>query len=331
MESNYYPILRIKAGEMWALSHLPDDVVGSIVPIFEITLHDEKKTNPTDHVKKSLANVAKHWKRPFYLDISAFKDKKRVMQTAIKTCIDSELKFTLVIESRPTEQAIQVVAKYLTSHEDAAVMLRCPAVETPRRLRLLLQQLGRTEPQCDYLMDYKAEPMRLVDGLLDMCSPEKWRTLIASSAMFNVKISSLGQKVWHRFERSCWTSWLDGVNSEGIERKPAFSDYATRSLGDGTGGRGKPAANIRYTIDKQWAVIGGKKLADGGSEDMRELCDSLLNQDFYSGPEYSTGDLFFSEVSHERETPGGAVQWVQWSLNHHLVKVVRDLRAVSFG
>lgn len=329
MNSNYYPILRIKAGEMWALSHLPDDVVSSIVPIFEMTLNDEG-TVPTDHVKKSLAKVAKNWKQPFYLDVSAFKDKKRVMQTAIKACIDLNLKFTLVIESRPTEMTIQVVGKYLSSHTDAAVMLRCQAVETPRRLKQLLQQLGRTEQQCDYLMDYKAEPMSLVEGLLDMCSPEKWRTLIASSAMFKVSISKLGLKVWHRFERSCWTSWLAGVKAKGIERKPAFSDYATRSLRDGVGGRGKPAANIRYTINNQWAVIGGKKLEDGGSEDMRELCDSLLRQDFYAGSEYSTGDLFFSEVSHERESPGNAVQWVQWSLNHHLVKVVRDLQAVSF-
>lgn len=331
MDCNYYPILRIKAGEMWALSHLPSDVADLIVPILEITAHDENKTNATDHVKKSLANVEKHWSRPFYLDFSVYQDQKGVMQSAIKVCLDLKLKFTLVIKSRPTDKMIEVVGKYLTSHEDAAILFRCPNIETPRRLRLLMQQLGRTEPQCDYLMDYRAEPMNLADDLLDMCSPEKWRKLIASSAMYQVKLSSLDQKVWCYFKRECWTSWLAGVKAKGIERKPAFSDYATRSLLDGAGGRGMPAANIRYTIDNRWAVIGGKKLKDGGSEDMRELCDSLLEQDFYDGPEFSTGDFLFSEVSHERESPGNAVQWVQWSLNHHLVKAVRDLQEVSFG
>ena len=58
MDNYYYPILRIKAGEMWSVSHLPDEVETSIVPIFEITLHDEKTTTPTDHVMKSVENVA---------------------------------------------------------------------------------------------------------------------------------------------------------------------------------------------------------------------------------------------------------------------------------
>ena len=63
---------------------------------------------------------------------------------------------------------------------------------------------------------------------------------------------------------------------------------------------------------------------------MVDICKDLITQQFYDGRDFSAGDTMFDEVAHERgQTGGGALQWVQWSLNHHLVRVVRDLQSLS--
>lgn len=327
MNVNYFPVLKAKAGEFWAISNL-DEAANHVTPIF-VAVPPAKDSDVSDSElgQKVVDDIEKHWKRMFYLDLSAVSVKYAA--ASLKHCSDRKLNFSPVVSSQPSEDLLALVTGHLSKFKQTAVLLRCRPMEQPRRIRKLLELLKREPKQCVYVIDYRDKPMDLTEDVLDICDPADWSEMVAISGSFPSKVNQLDQSQWHPFPRTCWTSWLTGIRHKGIARTPAFGDYATRLVSEGEG-RGAPSANVRYSVQNRWNIRIGKKLKSGGPASMIDICKDLVGRKCYAGREFSRGDMMFDEVANERgQTGGGAQQWVQWSLNHHLVRVVRDLQALS--
>ena len=327
MNIQYFPVLKAKAGEFWAVSHL-DDAAKHVTPIFVAVPPAKDSEVPEKELgQKVVDDIQKHWSRKFYLDLSAVSTKYAT--ASLKQCLDRKLNFSPVVQSQPSEEYLALVSGHLSKSGQAEVMLRCHSMEQPRRIRKLLESLKKEPQQCIYVIDYREKPMDIAEDILDICDPAEWKELIAVSGTFPSRVNQLDQSQWHAFPRESWTSWLSGIRHKNVVRMPAFGDYATRSVTEGNG-RGEPSANVRYSVQNGWNIRIGKKLISGGPASMIDICKDLVGRKFYAGREFSMGDMMFDEVAHERgQTGGGALQWVQWSLNHHLVRVARDLQAIS--
>ena len=66
---HYVPIVRAKAGEFWALSHLKSGTKSLITPVFELVPHDSKKHTFASDLEKKVATLHKSWQRSFFFDV----------------------------------------------------------------------------------------------------------------------------------------------------------------------------------------------------------------------------------------------------------------------
>lgn len=82
---------------------------------------------------------------------------------------------------------------------------------------------------------------------------------------------------------------------------------------------GLPSVNMRYAGNDAWLLWMGDYVHDGASPDMKLVCDGLIKRSEYSGPSFSAGDHSIFQAAQPGTKPGGATQWVQWCVNHHLV------------
>lgn len=153
-----------------------------------------------------------------------------------------------------------------------------------------------------------------------------WRRFIAASGVFPRSVSGLPLRTWQSVERLDWTSWQSGIASA-LPRNPVFGDYVTRAPGAPAGG-GNPPVNLRYTSDDFWAVRVDGRHQDGDAVEMHKICESLLEQPFFRGEEFSAGDMEMVRTADPEEGPGGPMQWLQWGVSHHIEQVVDQLTGV---
>jgi Beta protein len=108
-------------------------------------------------------------------------------------------------------------------------------------------------------------------------------------------------------------------------RKPTFGDFTIRDPGP-PADFGAPSANLRYTKARDWLVIIGGRVNAGGSQDMYNFCDQLINMPEFDGPNFSAGDAAIFRTATRISGPGNATQWVQWCMNHHIEFVAAQIR-----
>ena len=82
----YYPNLRVKAGELKALSHAPDEWLGKIFPIWNVEF--------LDSFEKAIPAVASTWLDGSIMDLSRF-NLKRVSAPIQQTIVQHGLRFAI--------------------------------------------------------------------------------------------------------------------------------------------------------------------------------------------------------------------------------------------
>lgn len=338
---HYVPILKTKAGELWALANLERQHRTRLTPLLELHRPKKEKDKPPVPLRKHVNNVcddiAKSWGRmlPFFLDTEWIKQKNHAaaLTAVLGACRAKMLSVIPVVRLGYDTAALDVIKSVIEGSE-AGYMLRIDFEDASAHPAIggVVNHLGLPKGRVHLMLDYREKPMNLGEDVQRLPSILEWKTFSAASAAFPRTIFDLPVKLWNELPRSDWKAWEAAVASGALPRKPTFSDHATRCSGPPPGG-GDPKVHLRYTKDSHWFVYSDGRVRDGQSPRMRSICRNLIAKpELFSGREFSQGDreiYRIARTSKEKKKNGGTQGWVQWGVNHHLAFAVTQIQSHS--
>lgn len=326
----YVPILKSKGGELWALSNLQDESRGRIRPLIE--LHGHKTKAPDDHLQKLCIQLAEAWGHArFYMDgvwLHHDAGSASVLERMFSYARDAELRAMPVVRPAFSGSSLSRVREIVeTDGRGYLIRAKPDQVLDESLIENIVERLGQPYEKVDFLLDYGARPMNLGEHVPLIPHVNRWRRFIAASGVFPKSVAGFGLGEWQAVPRLDWTSWRAGV-AFGLSRNPLFGDYVTRAPGAPAGG-GNPPVHLRYASGDVWATRVDGRHQDGDAVEMHAICQSLMDQPFFSGEMFSAGDMEIVRTANPTEGPGGPKQWLQWCLSHHLELVVDELTGVA--
>lgn len=339
--NHYVPLIKSKAGELWALQELKSATAPFVTPLIELHRAD---ATPAAHALKIRKKLIQTWpNRPFFLDTvwwgvsgpQAVSAAQAIFQAMQPT---KELLY-VPVTGLNRSAAYQTVIGASVAAVGRGVVFRlglgdfaAPAV-LAGKIEGLLATLKCSPEMTDIVIDYGAQTdgaaleefIREHVGVLPLVN--KWRSLTVSAGSFPSSLNGIPPDQWIDLERDEWDGWQGAVaNSTELPRIPAFGDYGIRDT-QPPPEFGSPAPNIRYTTDGSFLVRRGQTLVkDGGSDEIFPICASLAQRPEFRGAGFSAGDAEIAERASVQESPGNAGNWVAWGMNHHFETVVFEIQ-----
>jgi hypothetical protein len=324
----YVPILKTKAGERWALSHLKPATRTKIRPLLEVHEHREKSVG--EHLPSLCESLQSDWgtDRAFYLDaiwLHGDSGDPAVLGTLFTAVEEFGLRAMPVVRTTFDEASLEQVSAIVEA-SGRGCMLRVPPRVSAPDIDAAVEGIGIGRDKIDLLVDYRGRGMSLPADLPHVPHIGDWRRLIAASGTFPRSLTTIPMHTWHPVPRTCWTTYAAGVAS-GLSRRPIFADYVMRDPG-APPDFGMPSVNLRYALDTRWTVQIGGKVNEGASGEIHEICASLIASGDFAGTDFSAGDAEIERVADPEAGPGNSTQWIQWCSNHHIEHVVHQIAGV---
>jgi hypothetical protein len=325
----YVPILKTKAGERWALSHLKSTTRLNVKPLLEI--HPHRTKEDSTHVSELCEELQVAWgtSRFFYLDaiwLHGDSGNPSTLASVFASTTDCELRAIPVIRPSFNEASLEQ-AREIIEEMGHGYLLRVPPRTSESIIDFVVNAIGIERSSVDLMVDYRGHGMSLVVDEPFIPHLSEWRRLIAASGTFPRSLAALPLHTWHPVPRTCWQTYLAGVEQP-LSRKPIYADYTIRDTG-APPDFGEPSVNLRYATDDVWQVQVGGKVKDGASGEIYNVCAELVSSPHFDGQDFSSGDSEIASVADPDpdDGPGNATQWLQWCVNHHIEKVVQQLSA----
>jgi Beta protein len=347
---HYVPILKTKRGELDALDSLTPAQWNALTPLLE--LHTSTMQNPLPdarpkkvpvpvgrQTKKVCAAIGKTGvaKKPFFLDTVWFDGKSMTGDPSVVASLFSDarranLQAIPVIRTTYSQEMLQQLQTEI-ARDGRGCLLRVRPLEfykSPRpSITALLAFLGQSPANVHFMLDYGSANMQLADDLPLVPNLSRWRTLIAAAGSFPASLSNFPPLQWRSVPRQDWETWKNGINTPSLLRLATFADYTCRFPGRSPDG-GMAGVNLRYATDTEWVVQVGGLVKDGSSPNMVRIFGRLMSHPACCNSSHCAGDAEY----HSRVPPstnwGNATQWVQWSVNHHLVSVTNALTSFAW-
>jgi len=318
---HYVPIMKTKAGERWALSHLDRTSQAHLTPVLE--LHDTDK-NLSTHADDVCEDLSSDWGTtdPFFLD-TIWVHGTAGLPGPLAAVFDAARNYALmampvvrVTYDPPTLAQVRAIL----DEDDRGCMLRVSPSQSGNAALIdsTLRALDLEPGQVHLLLDYQASQMELRQDIPRIPHLADWRTFTAASGGFPRSLANLPSNTWHLIARSDWQGWEPHVSKAGFARRPTFGDYTLRDPG-APPKFGVASVNMRYTCNAEWLVRTGGLVRDGAAPQMKTVCRDLIARSEYSGAAFSAGDREIFQTAQPGTGTGGATQWVQWCVSHHLV------------
>lgn len=338
-QQHYVPILKPKAGEIWALKTLRLPWRSQMTPVFEIHKPTKRKDQPLkpfgQHIKDVCESIKQAWglSNLFFLDtelINPMQGAEAAITKCLNACRSIGLKAIPVVKINYDQRSLDAVREAVRVDERGC-MLRVDSEDVGAQVAIegVLECLGLRKSQVHFLIDYREHAMSLAKDVARVISVADWITLTSASGAFPKTISTLPQRTWIDLPRHDWNTWKLSLKSGNLPRKPTFSDYASRCPGKPAAG-GDPHVHLRYTKESKWLVYLDGTVQDGMAKNMPNICRSLVACGDYDGCTFSQGDREIHNTAFQGDAPeeksGGATQWVQWCVNHHLTFVANQLK-----
>jgi Beta protein len=158
-----------------------------------------------------------------------------------------------------------------------------------------------------------------------------WRSVVLAGGSFPIDLSKrvAGESVIPRYE---WRLYRKVCTRPELKRVPLYGDYGIQHPSpSGVGFLGK--ANIRYTANSEWIIFRGAKVMDQSvkesnvSAQMKALCEKAITSKSFANLE-CWADEHITECAGQSTAENEASTWKAVGFNHHMTKVVVQLRAV---
>lgn len=325
---HYVPILKTKAGERWALSHLAPGLRSDFTPLMELHPHDELGVGA--HAADICEALEAIWSdAPFFLDTVWFHSETgnpAVIDAVFSAARAHSLSAIPVVRLTYGRTTLQQIRAEI-DEDDRGYLLRLTPDEIAdtHRIDAVLGDLELPASEVHLMLDYRGRAMNLLTHVPTVPHLEDWRTFTSASGSFPRSLATLPLNAWQQLPRHDWTTWESAVAGGGLARLPAYGDYTTRDYGEPAAG-GRPSVNLRYTTDNHWLVQVGGKVAAGAAPDFKRFCQQLISRPEYTGQAFSAGDQELYSRAQLGTSSGGSQSWVQWSINHHLTFVNQQIQ-----
>ena len=106
-----------------------------------------------------------------------------------------------------------------------------------------------------------------------------------------------------------------------------FGDYATRLKGEVLTGFNYNLSyfKIFYTTETDYYIAKSKLIRDGGEYSFFEICQQIVDQDFYPGEDFSFGDMEIKKCADKKITISDHQAPIAISVNHHIETTINQL------
>jgi len=355
---HYVPILRWKEAERGALSQLADLDSICVTPLIELVPDNFVQVDKKGHGAKLSSSSVTHkvvgqlfkcWgDRPFFVDLWNLPKDILSQGSSHPLIMLGEYGSTLGLSLIPViginrdktyKSAVRTVLK--THNQGVCLRLTPDDINDPgldQALSDVLSFLSLTPEEVDLLIDFQivehsVPKFNTLCGLIP--NIQKWRNFILASGAFPKDLSRLQKNQKHTIQRLDWTSWRDLATAQSSsDRMPIYSDYTIQHARYSRyAGQLRFSASIRYTTDDSWIIMRGEDVFNREGRGFKQYPDwAILLCDLpeYCGETYSSGDKYIKEMSLQTTKTGGAAEWLQAGINHHMTFVVRQL-AILLG
>lgn len=341
----YYPALRAKPGEFAACGKLAPRYQGYVCPRFVVPppteADPEKGRVPTlDELAYMMGDrLGKSWPhRRAFLDpqlaAEALGDEAVTTLFRIATAVNTRLLPVLTIAdlSNPARQALlregAVKAGIYVDFEEADATTLLDGLETA----------GLKPEQCIMFVDFTGAPLGVdfapaIGEIFDQLDgAARWSKIVYQASAYPEKLP-VGANESTLIPRAEWTTFQAALKETSVHpNRLAYGDFGAdtgRMVFSKKGGGGRPKPHHRYTGMTHTLVVRG---SDTGAftPTMREVCKQIIKSDEYCGRGFSyADDRIWQNAKGMTDTCGDATGWRELNTAHHLVRIVRDLGAMS--
>lgn len=363
VRDHHVPVLTGKAGEFRALERLSADVLPSVSPLIDMPPiarppppkpgEDPQAPDPPEkRLGQLLLSVDRRWgeMRRVMVDLAAYDrydiDGRHPAEWLFSRADEAGL---WLMASAATDSSARYRDALVNSADwlkGLCLRARIPPgqdpAETVRAVGALDASLPSSDPAHTVLMldlsrieahgeRHAAVVEAVVDQLKALADAGRAVHAIAGTSMPE-QIARGGPT---RVRRREWRLW-QALAHEPLARYAAFADYGiTGPRPDDDAFRPGPAPHLRYTTSAALLLWRGRKDTDADPEDPErravlfpELCRELVDgrPGDFSGKPFSAGDAGIWDAACGKQKPGNATKWIEFATNHHLTKVVRQLR-----
>lgn len=357
----YTPVLTGKAGELTALNELRAADRDALTPLIDVPpipqphtprpgASPAKPPDPGVVLRKLLHGMRLQPEdREVMLDLEGFEayrpDDLHPVDFVLDQVRDEDPPLIIVTSNNSTPIYREAAARASGQLRGRAIRLRfvpgCNIDDILSEVDDLLAQLTAVSQAVDLLLDFGLVAKfrdnyaeTLGEVLEKIPHPDHWRSLTVLGTSIPAAIPS------GRFTQAQRTEWLTWQALCCFPRSSdvGFGDYGiTGPRRDDNSPAHRPAPHLRYTKDEDHLIWKGR-LPDpgegGGIEaghTYRDLCTALVNRRGYQGPSFdgrtfSWGDRRIAETAEGARGHGNPTNWVQYATNHHLTKVVRQMK-----
>jgi Beta protein len=357
MRMYYCPVLKGKEGEFRAVKNLSPNMRNAIFPIFEIPpsesqFGDEigvpigRKRTPKeqiDHfvhgVSKCLASSAQFGVDLRFVDSASSIEGQTTAGYFFKTCIGLGLSPVPVVafshDSDINEDLVEVLQSFkgLVVRVDRTLCGFPTAIET--RLESLLQTARIANADIKIVLDFgditRGDVQEIVEhckAIQQECSFVDEVDCVVYTATSMPESVTLGMKAFEvdSVPRIEWEAWTQISKETGF----GYGDYGVSNSGyfDADFREISLAGKVRYTSDRDWLIVKGKKLENYGKQ-FHELARIVCSHSCFKRTDYSWGDKQIVACAKRRIGPGNLTSWLAYTTNHHLTLVSRQLASAA--
>ncbi|WP_158629253.1 beta family protein [Roseitalea porphyridii] len=341
----YYPAVRAKPGEFAACGRLPPRYQRYVCPRFVVPppteADPEKGRVPTlDEIAYMMGDrLGKSWPhRRAFLDpqfaAEALGDEGVTTLFRIATRANSRLLPVLTISdlSNPARRAL-----IRDGDVRAGIYMDFEQVD-PAALVETVGEAGLRPAQCILFVDFTGAPLGVdfatnIGGIFDQLGGvAQWNKIVYQASAYPEKLP-VGANERTLIARAEWTTFQAALEETGVQPdRLAYGDFGAdcgRMVFPNGKGGGRPRPHLRYTGKTHTLVVRG---SDSGAftPTMREVCKQIIESEHYCGRRFSyADDRIWRNAKGMTDTCGDATGWRELNTAHHLVRVVRDLGAMS--
>jgi hypothetical protein len=358
MNTNFYlPILKSKLGEFTALANLNHNLKNKIMPLFEITPLEWDQTERrvprtlNDHLDSFCKKLIRKWPTDnCFIDTSLLKwqesDNTDKIEYVFDKLAEKNIIPTPIISLSVSPQFISAFLRTVQKHKLNEIGVRVTpkdvtTIDFQDKLESVLKLVDFTASQCHMILDLAdanfSEVENISDAIVGVLESfpfgDNWMSFTVAGTSFPASnLIKEGKSEYARNEWKFYSTLKTKLGESNFKRCLNFGDYGIVNPGyfEFNPKIMKASANIRYTHHNKWVVVKGKALKESASyAQYTQLAKDIVESKDFLGENFSQGDLYLAKCVREEEGPGAPSVWNWVGNNHHFVKVLSDLFAMS--
>ncbi len=339
----YYPLLKNSHNEMKALRELHQETRELVVPIIESKRIKKENvhnwTGTFNTLGRYLAErlVGMKFIYDFYCSIEDLDSEDELITSngfnLVNHCIskmkEADLDLVPCFQHDSPEWLIQSVLN--SGYKEIAVRIRCHDFKEsfdPYVLEKLRKDIAIIpDIEITVILDFYNQDISLqrIQHAIDIFSEIPNSKIVYLSTSCPEDASNADVHAITLVEaRKDLDSYLQ---LKGDNQSLLFGDYTTRLQGEVLSGfnHNNSYLKIFYTSETDYYIAKSRLIKDNGEETFYQICSELIEQDYYSGNEFSYGDGEIYKCAKEIITISGHQQPIAIAVNHHIELTVSQL------